>query len=60
MEKLIIRQENSGAKKYKKRREKKVLESAIKLFNARRDIIDFFGKRIFSFKGNVFKTKGEE
>ena len=45
----------------KKEEEKnKVLESAIKLFNARRDIIGFFEKGIFPFKGNVFKTKEEE
>ena len=45
----------------KKEEEKnKVLESAIKLFNARRDIIGFFEKGIFPFKANVFKTKEEE
>ena len=45
----------------KKEEEKnKVLESAIKLFNARRDIIGFFEKGIFPFKGNVFKTKEEK
>ena len=31
----------------------------MKLFNARRDITDFFEKGIFPFKGNVFKTKEE-
>ena len=47
-------------KKLNKRREKKVLESAVKLFDARRDIIGFFQKGIFFFKGNVFKTKEEK
>ena len=28
--------------------------------NARKDIIDFFEKGIFLYKGNVFKTKEEE
>ena len=37
-----------------------VLESAAELFRAREDIIEFFEKGIFPFKGNVFKTKGEE
>ena len=30
------------------------------MFNAREDIIRFFEKGIFPFKGNVFKTKEEE
>ena len=47
-------------KKLHKRRENKVLESAVKLFDARRDIIGFFQKGIFFFKGNVFKTKEEK
>ena len=38
----------------------RVLESAGKLFDARDDIIDLFGKRTFPYKGNVFKTKEEE
>ena len=29
------------------------------MFNAREDIISFFEKGIFLFKGNVFKTKEE-
>ena len=37
----------------------KVLESAVKLFCVREDIIDLFKKGIFLFKGNVFKTKEE-
>ena len=32
----------------------------MKLFNARRVIIDYFEKGIFPFKGNVFKTKEEK
>ena len=48
-------------KKKKKIEEKnKVLESAAELFRAREDIIEFFEKGIFPFKGNVFKTKEEE
>ena len=37
----------------------KVLESAAELFRVREDIIGFFEKGIFQFKGNVFKTKEE-
>ena len=37
----------------------KVLESAAELFHVREDIIGFFEKGIFQFKGNVFKTKEE-
>ena len=39
--------------------EKKVLKSARKLKNARKDIIDLFEKGIFPYRGNVFKTKEE-
>ena len=47
--------------KIKKIEEKnKVLESAVKLFRVKQDIIDFFKKEIFRFKGNVFKTKEEK
>ena len=38
----------------------RVLESARKLQNARKDIIDYFEKGIFLYRGNVFKTKEEE
>ena len=38
---------------------KGVLESARKLRDARKDIIDFFEKGIFLYRGNVFKTKEE-
>ena len=45
----------------KKMNEKnRVLESARKLLDARKDIIDFFEKGIFPYKFNVFKTKKEE
>ena len=30
------------------------------MFRVRKNIIDFFEKGIFPFKGNVFKTKEEE
>ena len=44
----------------KKRREKKVLESATELFRGREDIIVFFfEKGVFLFKSNIFKTKKE-
>ena len=44
----------------KKRREKKVLESATELFRGREDIIVFFLKKgVFLFKSNIFKTKKE-
>ena len=44
----------------KKTKEKKrVLESARKLQDARKDIIDLFEKGIFPYRGNVFKTKEE-
>ena len=60
LEKLIIRLENYKAKKPLKKEEKyNVLKSATKLFRAREDIIGFFEKGIFPFKGNVFKTKEE-
>ena len=43
----------------KKQKRKKVLKSAKKLQNARKDITDFFEKGIFLYRGNVFKTKEE-
>ena len=60
LEKLIIRLENYNAKNKKIEEKNKVLESAVKLFRVRQDIIDFFKKGVFPFKGNVFKTKEEE
>ena len=42
----------------KKAKEKNnVLKSAKKLLNARKDIISFFEKGTFPYRGNVFKTK---
>ena len=38
----------------------RVLESARKLQNARKDIIDLFEKGIFPYRGNVFKTKEKQ
>ena len=60
LEKLIIRLENYNAKNKKIEEKNKVLESAVKLFRVRKDIIDFFKKGVCPFKGNVFKTKEEE
>ena len=57
LEKLIIRLENYGAKSNKKEEKNKVLEPAIKLFNARENIVNYFKKGIFPFKCSVFKTK---
>ena len=39
---------------------KRVLKSAKKLFYARDEIINLFGKGIFPYKGNLFKTKEKE
>ena len=44
----------------KRKRQKKVLKSAEKLLDTRCDIIGFFEKGTFPYKGNVFKTKEEE
>ena len=41
-------------KKKKTEEENKVLESAGKLLDTRKDIIDFFEKGTFPYKGNVF------
>ena len=43
----------------KQKRKKRVLESTRKLRNSRKDIIDFFEKGIFLYRGNVFNTKEE-
>ena len=52
---------NYNPKILKKGKEKNnVLKSARKLLDVRKDIIDFFEKGIFPYKGNVFKTKEEE
>ena len=45
----------------KKTKEKKrVLESARKLQDARKDVIDLFEKGIFPYRGGVFKIKEEQ
>ena len=52
---------NYNLKTPKKVKEKNnVFKSARKLLDARKDIINFFEKGIFPYKGNVFKTKEEE
>ena len=43
----------------KVKEKKEVLKSARKLRDARNDIIDFFEKWIFPYRGNVFRTKEE-
>ena len=58
LEKLISRLKNNKAKNKKiKKIEEKVLESAVKLWE---DIISFFEKGTFPYKGNVFKIKKDE
>ena len=60
---ILINKLNSDYKprKPKKIEEKnKVLESVRKLLYARKDIISFFEKGTFPYKGNVFKTKEEK
>ena len=47
-------------KKKKIEGKNRVLESAIKLSDARDDIIDLFRKRIFQYKSSAFRTKEEE
>ena len=44
----------------KKKREKKVLECANKLFETGKYIIDFLKRGTFPYKGDVFKPKKEE
>ena len=60
--KILINKLNNdyGPRNTEKIEEKKrVLESARKLQDARKNIIDFFEKGIFPYRGNVFKTKKE-
>ena len=59
---LINKLDNDYNSKIPKKLKEKnnVLKSARKLLDARKDIIDFFEKRIFPYKGNVFKTKEEQ
>ena len=47
-------------KKKKIEEKNRFLESARKLSDARDEIIGFFEKGTFPYKGNVFKTKEEE
>ena len=47
-------------KKKKIEEKNRVIESAIKLSDAKDDIIDLFRKRIFQYKGSAFRTKEEE
>ena len=42
------------------KKQKRKKESARKLQNARKDIIDLFEKGIFPYRGNLFKTKEEQ
>ena len=44
-------------KKKKKDDKNKVLKCAVELFHVRENVVDYFKKGIFPFKGNVFKTK---
>ena len=44
----------------KVKEKKRVLEPAKKLLNARNDIISFFEKENFPYRGNVLKTKKKE
>ena len=62
MEILINKPNNDyNPRNPKKAKEKNnVLEFARKLLDARKDIIGFFEKGTFPYKGNVFKTKKEE
>ena len=60
---ILINKLNShyNPRSRKKAKEKNnVLESARKLLDARKDIIGFFEKGTFPYKGNVFKTKEEK
>ena len=59
LEKLILRLNNYKAKNKIKQKRNRVLKSAEELFHVRENIIDFFKKGIFPFKGNVFKIKEE-
>ena len=60
---ILINKLNNGSnpKIPKKVKEKNnVLKSARKLLDVRKDIISFFKKGVFSYRGNVFKTKQEK
>ena len=60
LEKLIIRLESYKAKNFKKIEEEIKVAECAEFFHAREDIIDFFEKGIFPFKGNIFETKEEK
>ena len=61
LEKLISWLENYNAKdKEKIDKKNKVLKSEVELFHARENIVDYFKKGIFLFKGNAFKTIEEK
>ena len=52
---------NDNPRSVEKAKEKNnILESARKLLDARKDIIGFFQKGTFPYKGNVFKTKEQK
>ena len=44
----------------KQKRKKRVLKSAKKLQNTRKDIINFFEEGIFPYRGNVLKKKKKQ
>ena len=60
LEILISRLKNYKIKKLKKKNRREILESAVKLFCVREDIISFSEKGTFPYKGNVFKIKKDE
>ena len=60
---ILINKLNNGynPRNYEKnKRKKRVLESAKKLSDARKDVINLFVKGIFPYRGNVFQTKEKE
>ena len=60
--KVLINKLNEYNPRTTKKMEEKerVLESARKLLDVKKDIIDLFEKGTFTYKGNVFKTKEKE
>ena len=61
--KILIDKLNNDYKprnEQKKEEKKNVLESANKLFDVRKNIVNLFESRTFPYKGNVFKIKEEE
>ena len=57
---LINKLNDYAPRNSKKKKKNRVLESAIKLSNARDDIIDLFREKIFPYKDSAFRTKEEE